>query len=326
MPSSARTDLFAGVDEVPGAAKNDTVIRVDGMQRSFGGLTAVDVAHLEFQRGAITGLIGPNGAGKTTFFNLITGFDRPDSGTWSLNGQPLGRLVPHQVARKGIVRTFQLTKALAKLTVLDNVRLGARAQRGEHMGPALVPWLWRRQEAEITERAHAMLERFSLDAKADDYAGSLSGGQRKLLEMARALMTDPEVVMLDEPMAGVNPALTQSLLGHIKGLRDEGMSVVFVEHDMDVIRDVSDWVVVMAGGKVIAESRPEHLADNKAVVEAYLGGHHDQVLEFDDDGNPVGQTAVLAEQVETALEEAIETGDNLSKPVVSDAVPPKERS
>ncbi|MDL9938171.1 ABC transporter ATP-binding protein [Gordonia sp. ABSL1-1] len=314
MPNdvSAPVDLFDGIIAAPGSAKHDAVITVDGIQRTFGGLTAVDVDHVEFQRGAITGLIGPNGAGKTTFFNLITGFDRPDHGSWTFDGDEMGRRYPHQVARRGIVRTFQLTKALSKLSVLDNVRLGATGQRGEHMGAGLLPWIWRRQEAEVTERAYAVLERFKLADKADDYAGSLSGGQRKLLEMARALMTDPTVIMLDEPMAGVNPALTQSLLGHIKSLRDDGMTVIFVEHDMDVIRDVSDWVVVMAGGRVIAESRPEHLADNEAVVEAYLGGHHDQALEFDDDGNPVGATAVLAERVEAAIEETIEAGGDLS--------------
>lgn len=312
--AAERAELFAGVTAEPGSAKPDPIISLDNITRKFGGLTAVDVKHLEIQRGCITGLIGPNGAGKTTFFNLITGFDKPDTGSWSLNGNNMGRVVPHRVARNGMVRTFQLTKALSKLSVLDNVRLGARHQSGEHMLKALAPWTWRKQEAETTERAYELLKRFKLDAKADDYAGSLSGGQRKLLEMARALMTNPEVVMLDEPMAGVNPALTQSLLEHIKALRDEGMTVVFVEHDMDVIRDISDWVVVMAQGKVIAESLPGRLGDNPAVVDAYLGGHHDQALEFDEDGNPVGETAVLAEKVEAAIEETLQAGGNLSQP------------
>ncbi|WP_210994079.1 ABC transporter ATP-binding protein [Gordonia paraffinivorans] len=315
LTAPERSGLFAGVDAVPGSAKPDPIIVVDDVSRSFGGIKAVQVDHLEIQRGAITGLIGPNGAGKTTFFNLITGFDRPDTGTWSLNGESLGRMAPHQVARRGMVRTFQLTKALSKMTVLDNVKLGATGQRGEHFLSALMPWTWRRQEAEITERAHELLRRFRLDAKADDFAGSLSGGQRKLLEMARALMTDPEIVMLDEPMAGVNPALTQSLLEHIKALRDEGVTVVFVEHDMDVIRDISDWVVVMAQGQIIAESLPENLGDNEAVVDAYLGGHHDMALEFDDQGLPVGDTAVLAEKVEAAIEQTLEEGGDLSEPV-----------
>lgn len=322
LSAPERSRLFAEVSPEPGSAKPDPIIMVDNISRTFGGIKAVQVDHLEVQRGAITGLIGPNGAGKTTFFNLITGFDKPDSGTWSLNGESLGRMVPHQVARRGMVRTFQLTKALSKMSVLDNVKLGATGQRGEHFLAALAPWTWRKQEAEITERAHELLRRFKLDAKADDFAGSLSGGQRKLLEMARALMTDPEIVMLDEPMAGVNPALTQSLLEHIKSLRDEGVTVVFVEHDMDVIRDISDWVVVMAQGQIIAESLPDRLGDNDAVVDAYLGGHHDQALEFDDQGQPVGATAVLAEQVGAAIEATLEEGGDLSEPVELPPVDP----
>ncbi|UXA20362.1 ABC transporter ATP-binding protein [Mycobacterium sp. SMC-4] len=304
---------FADVSAEPGSAKPDPIILVDNITRSFGGLRAVDVAHLEVQRGAITGLIGPNGAGKTTFFNLLTGFDRADTGTWSLDGVSLSRMHPHQVARRGVVRTFQLTRALAKMSVLDNVRLGATHQTGERILNSLFHFRWRKQEAQITERAHEMLVRFKLDAKANDMAGSLSGGQRKLLEMARALMTEPKVVMLDEPMAGVNPALTENLLVHISSLRDEGMTVVFVEHDMDVIRDISDWVVVMAQGAVIAESLPEALADNNAVVDAYLGSHHDQALEFDDAGNPVGATAELAEEIEQAVVDTIESGGDLSE-------------
>ena len=266
---------LAGVAPEPGVAKPDPVMVVDGVVRTFGGLRAVDVEHLEFQRGAITGLIGPNGAGKTTLFNLLTGFDRPNAGSWTFDGTSLSGMAPHRVARRGVVRTFQLTKALAMLSVLDNMRLGAPGQVGESFFGALVR-PWGRQEKEVTEKARSLLRRFKLDAKADDMAGSLSGGQRKLLEMARALMMDPIVVMLDEPMAGVNPALTQSLLGHVRGLRDDGMTVVFVEHDMDVIRDISDWVVVMAQGSVIAEGPPEALSSNKAVVDAYLGAHHDR--------------------------------------------------
>jgi neutral amino acid transport system ATP-binding protein len=298
LAAETRRALFADVARVPGSAKPDPAVVAHGITRTFGGLTAVDVEHVEFQRGCITGLIGPNGAGKTTLFNLLTGFDQPNTGTWSLDGVSLGKQQPHQVARKGVVRTFQLTNALSKMTVLDNVKLGATGQSGERMLSALLPWTWRKQEREVTERAHELLARFKLDAKADDFAGSLSGGQRKLLEMARALMMNPRVVMLDEPMAGVNPALTQSLLGHVKSLRDEGMTVVFVEHDMDVIRDISDWVVVMAQGSIIAEGPPEELSSNQAVVDAYLGGHHDQALEFDDEGNPVGETAVMVKQME----------------------------
>ena len=299
------------VSALPGAAKPDPVLMIDSVTRSFGGLRAVDVEHLEFQRGWITGLIGPNGAGKTTLFNLITGFDRPNTGQWTFNGTPLSGFAAHQVARRGVVRTFQLTKALAKLTVLDNMRLAAPRQSGERFFGALLS-SWGRQERAITEKAMDLLTRFRLDAKAGDLAGCLSGGQRKLLEMARALMMDPIVVMLDEPMAGVNPALTESLLQHVKSLREDGMTVVFVEHDMDVIRDISDWVVVMAQGRVIAEGRPDTLSSNKAVVDAYLGSHHDQALEFDAEGNPVGKTAQLAAEMHSELEAAIERGKGLS--------------
>jgi len=259
----------------PGAAKPDPIVVADNITRQFGGLKAVDVEHLEVQRGVITALIGPNGAGKTTFFNLLTGFDRPDTGDWSFNGRSLRKVAPYKVARLGMVRTFQLTKVLSKLTVLENMRLGATGQRGEGFLAAPLRMMWKGQEDEITTRARALLARFKLDAKEDDFAGSLSGGQRKLLEMARALMVAPELVMLDEPMAGVNPALKQSLLGHVKSLREEGMTVLFVEHDMDMVRDISDWVVVMSQGKIIAEGPPDSIMSDQRVIDAYLGAHHD---------------------------------------------------
>ncbi len=280
IPAAA---ALRGVPEQPGSAKPDPILVADHITRSFGGLKAVDVEHLEIQRGIITGLIGPNGAGKTTFFNLMTGFDEPDTGTWTFDGKPLGRIPAHQVARRGMVRTFQLTKALSKMKVIDNMLLGASKQRGENMFRGLLKPLWAPQEAENTVRADELLGRFKLDHMREEFAGTLSGGQRKLLEMARALMTDPKLIMLDEPMAGVNPALTQSLLEHVKGLRDEGRTVVFVEHDMDVVRDISDWVVVMAEGSVIAEGPHSAIGANKQVIDAYLGSSHDKPLDFGDD-------------------------------------------
>ena len=289
-----------------GVAKPDPVIVVDGVTRTFGGLTAVSVDHLEVQRGGITGLIGPNGAGKTTLFNLLTGFDQPNTGTWSYDGRSLGKLAPYQVARLGVVRTFQLTKALSRLTVMQNMLLGAQGQRGESFLRALVPGTWRAQEKANTEKAMNLLQRFKMDAKKDDFAGTLSGGQRKLLEMARALMSDPQVVMLDEPMAGVNPALTQSLLGHVKDLREQGMTVIFVEHDMDVVRDISDWVVVMAAGRIIAEGPPESISQNQAVVDAYLGAHHDAPLTAEEEDR------VMAEAERTIAREEQTDGEVLS--------------
>lgn len=274
----AAIQALADVPHEPGAAKPDPILVVDDVSRQFGGLVAVDVEHVEIQRGAITALIGPNGAGKTTFFNLLTGFDRPNSGAWKFNGQSLSGVPAYRVARRGMVRTFQLTKALSRLTVIENMRLGATGQRGETVWRAMFPFFWRKQEQANTERAEELLARFKLDAKRDDFAGSLSGGQRKLLEMARALMVEPEMVMLDEPMAGVNPALTQSLLGHVKNLREQGMTVLFVEHDMDMVRDIADWVLVMSQGKVIAEGPPDSVMADTRVIDAYLGAHHDQTL------------------------------------------------
>lgn len=259
----------------PGVPKVDPILVADHVSRKFGGLVAVDVEHLEIPRGAITALIGPNGAGKTTLFNLLTGFDKPDTGSWSFSGENLAGIPAHKVAEMGQVRTFQLTKALGLLTVLENMKLGAKDQTGESLFQSIFPFLWKKQEAEIEERALAILERFKLLKLKDDFAASLSGGQRKLLEMARALMTNPTLVMLDEPMAGVNPALTESLLEHILDLKTQGMTVLFVEHDMHMVRHIADWVVVMAEGRIIAEGPPEDVMKDEAVVDAYLGSHQD---------------------------------------------------
>jgi branched-chain amino acid transport system ATP-binding protein len=268
------TGLHVG-DAAPGVPKVDPIIVADGVRRQFGGLTAVDVEHLEIPRGAITALIGPNGAGKTTLFNLLTGFDKPNEGSWTFDGKSLSGVPAYKVARMGQVRTFQLTKALGLLTVLDNMKLGAKEQRGERFWTSMIPAVWNKQDAEIEERAMMLLEKFKLDAKANDFAASLSGGQRKLLEMARALMSQPRLVMLDEPMAGVNPALTQSLLDHILDLKDEGMTVLFVEHDMHMVRHIADWVVVMAEGRVVAEGDPRAVMRDPAVIDAYLGAHQE---------------------------------------------------
>jgi len=274
-------------EPAPGVKKVDPILVADNVTRTFGGMTAVDVEHVEIPRGVITALIGPNGAGKTTFFNLLTGFDKPNTGTWIFDGKDLAGIPAYKVSRLGMVRTFQLTKALSLLSVLENMRLGATKQGGEHFFTALLSPLWRKREADITARAMDLLARFKLDTKAEDYAASLSGGQRKLLEMARALMTEPQLVMLDEPMAGVNPALTQSLLGHILDLKTTGMSVLFVEHDMHMVRTIADWVIVMAEGKIVAEGYPDVVMDDPAVIDAYLGAHHDTDL-----GSLTGQLEV----------------------------------
>ncbi|CAN5242381.1 ABC transporter ATP-binding protein [soil metagenome] len=306
MADSTITDAIATGPAEPGVPKTDPIVIADGVSRHFGGLMAVDVAHLEIPRGKITALIGPNGAGKTTFFNLLTGFDKPNTGTWNFKGKNLAGIPAFKVARLGMVRTFQLTKALGGMTVLENMRLGAGSQGGENIFAAIFRPMWRKREEEITARAMSLLQRFKLDAKSEDYASSLSGGQRKLLEMARALMSEPELIMLDEPMAGVNPALTQSLLEHIKGLKDGGTTVLFVEHDMHMVNEIADWVVVMAEGRIVAEGAPGVVMNDPAVIDAYLGAHHDVDL-----GTLTGQMAI-AEEMESHLvheeleEEAVE--------------------
>ena len=262
-------------DASPGCQKVDPILVADNVSRQFGGLTAVDVEHLEIPRGKITALIGPNGAGKTTLFNLLTGFDKPTTGSWTFEDKNLAGIASYKVARLGMVRTFQLTKSLSMLSVIENMRLGAQNQVGERFLAALIRPLWRAAENRITERAEELLKRFKLDEKRDDFAASLSGGQRKLLEMARALMAEPKLVMLDEPMAGVNPALTQSLLDHIKDLKSNGTTVLFVEHDMHMVRHISDWVIVMAEGRIVAEGPPAQVMKDQAVIDAYLGAHAD---------------------------------------------------
>ena len=302
---AARRALMGGVEATPGSSKPDSILVVDNIVRQFGGMTAVDVDHLEVQRGIITALIGPNGAGKTTFFNLITGFDKPTSAKtgahWSFDGAKLDKTSASSVAKAGMVRTFQLTKALSRMTVIDNMMLGAQNQSGENLFKSMFRPTWKGQERDIELKADELLDRFKLLDKKTDYAGSLSGGQRKLLEMARALMSDPKMIMLDEPMAGVNPALTQSLLGHIQSLRDEGMTVLFVEHDMHVVRHISDWVAVMAEGRLVAEGTADSVMSDTAVIDAYLGAHHDTDL---------GDDALLSDETakqmadEVAAEEA----------------------
>jgi neutral amino acid transport system ATP-binding protein len=239
----------------------------------FGGVQAVDGASFSVRPGSVTALIGPNGAGKTTAFNLITGFVRADGGTVTFDGTDVSGESPDAIARLGMVRTFQLTRVLGKMTVLENAMLAAPDQPGEHLGTAVFrPRRWRRREAEVREQALAMLREVGIEGQAEDYAATLSGGQRKLLELARALMTEPRLVLLDEPMAGVNPTLGRRLLDYLQRLREErGMTVLFVEHDMDVVMGVSDEVVVMAQGRVIAVGKPDEVRRDPRVIDAYLG-------------------------------------------------------
>ena len=264
------------------AGSSEPPLRVERLKKYYGGIAAVDGASFSVEAGSLTGLIGPNGAGKSTTFDLITGAQRPDDGTVSFRGEDITGLRPYEIARRGLVRTFQITRELPEMTVLENVMLAPKGQSGETLWRSVVPGAREgvvAEERTLRERAWETVEFFELDHLATEHAGNLSGGQRKLLEMARAMMAQPRLIMLDEPMAGVNPALTQSLLGHVKRLRSEGISVMFVEHDMDVVQDISDWVVVMAEGSVIAEGPPRSIGENPAVVDAYLGSSHAALTE-----------------------------------------------
>lgn len=254
-----------------GSSSGDPILVATDVHRSFGGLRAVSVDHLEVERGSIVALIGPNGAGKTTFFNVLTGFEKADGGTWRFEDHDLSGKPAYYIARAGMIRTFQSARVFPRLSVLDNVRLGAQNQAGERFTKALMKWSWRDQEAELAERARELVEWVGLGPKAEDFAGILSGGQRKLLELARAVMAAPRLLMLDEPMAGVNPALRQALLEKISELPGEGITVLFVEHDMDVVSAAADRVVCMAEGQIIASGTPSEVAADEHVIEAYLG-------------------------------------------------------
>jgi len=268
------TDAAATADPVRPDSGRGPILSITDLHKDFGGIKAVDGAGFDVADGSITALIGPNGAGKTTLFNLVTGFYRPDAGAVTYRGESIFGHSPNSIARQGMVRTFQITKALAAMPVIDNMLLAAPRQPGEHLSRLLInPLGSRRREKEVEESARELLETFSLETKADDYAGTLSGGQRKLLELARALMTEPQMVLLDEPMAGINPTLGKRLLEHMERLRTErGVSFLFVEHDMEVVMNHSDEVVVMALGRVIAQGAPEDIRKDEKVIDAYLGG------------------------------------------------------
>ena len=278
VAKATQASLIGNLNPVPGVKKVDPILIADGITKRYGGLQAIDVEHVEIPRNAIVALIGPNGAGKTTLFNILTGFETADSGSWSYDGKALNGKAPHLLPKLGMVRTFQLTKVLGLLTVMENMKLAALKQTGERLLASFFPFLWSRQDRALEQEATDILRRFKLLEKQADFAAGLSGGQRKLLEMARALMTHPKLIMLDEPMAGVNPALTESLLDHIKNLKQEGMTVLFVEHDVAMVREISDWVIVMAEGKVVAEGLPDQVLKDPAVIDAYLGSHQDSDL------------------------------------------------
>ena len=249
------------------------ILEVREVVRAFGGLRAVDDASFDVEAGSITALIGPNGAGKSTLFNVISGFLSAEHGRVQFEGRRIDRAQPHRIARRGLVRTFQVPRTLTRMSVLDNVLVAATRHPGERLnGLALRPGDARRRERAARDRAAGLLTLFGLDGHAGEYAGVLSGGQRKLLDFARVLMAEPRLVLLDEPMAGVNPALGRQLIENVLRLRTEtGMTFLFVEHDLDIVMEASDHVIVMNEGRVIASGGPEKVRGDQRVVDAYLG-------------------------------------------------------
>jgi neutral amino acid transport system ATP-binding protein len=248
------------------------LLLASGLCKSFGGIKAVNDAEIQVAQGSITGLIGPNGAGKTTLFNLLSNFIRPDKGRVIFDGEQIQDLQPHQIAQMGMVRTFQVARVLSRLSVLENMLLAAQKQTGENFWKVwLQPQLVLQEERELRERAMTILESVGLEKKAQDYAGALSGGQRKLLEMGRALMTNPKLILLDEPAAGVNPTLIKEICDRIVNWNREGMTFLIIEHNMDVIMSLCDRVCVLAEGTNLAAGTPKEIQSNSQVLEAYLG-------------------------------------------------------
>lgn len=250
----------------------DYLLSATGLNKNFGGIKAVSNAQIKVKQGSITGLIGPNGAGKTTLFNLLSNFIRPDRGQVIFDHQPIDHLQPHEIAQRGFIRTFQVARVLSKLTVLENMLLATPKQTGENFFQV---WLKqpqvRQEERENKQKALEILESVGLVEKAYDYAGALSGGQRKLLEMARTLMTNPKLILLDEPAAGVNPTLINQICEHIINWNRQGITFLIIEHNMDVIMSLCNHVWVLAEGTNLADGTPEEIQTNSDVLEAYLG-------------------------------------------------------
>ncbi|HHP7229326.1 MAG TPA: ABC transporter ATP-binding protein [Xenococcaceae cyanobacterium] len=248
------------------------ILQATGLAKSFGGIKAVSNAQIQVKQGSITGLIGPNGAGKTTLFNLLSNFIPADKGKVIFDEQPIQHLPCHEIAQKGCIRTFQVARVLSRLSVLENMLLAKPRQTGENFFKV---WLQqdklRQEEKANKEQAMTILASVGLAAKAHDYAGALSGGQRKLLEMARTLMSDPKLILLDEPAAGVNPTLMNQICEHIQEWNQQGISFLIIEHNMDVIMSLCDRVWVLAEGTNLAEGTPEEIQSNPQVLEAYLG-------------------------------------------------------
>lgn len=249
------------------------LLEIDNVFCAFGGVQALAGCSFTVREGSITGLIGPNGAGKSTLIGVVAGAVNPDSGRVRFRGYDTTGWPDWKIARHGLTRTFQTSSEFPRMTVLENMMVGAISQRGETWWLALAGrWTWHKQELMALKRARQLLQQFELAGFEDHYAGELSGGQKRLLELARSLMAEPKLLLLDEPMAGVNPSLVHRLADHVERLRDEGVTVLLVEHELELVERLCDPIVTMVQGAVLAEGTMEQLREHEAVVEAYLAG------------------------------------------------------
>ena len=251
-------------------------LKVTNLKKSFGGLKAVDVQSLNLNTNELTSIIGPNGAGKTTFFDLISGFQDSDEGKVYLNDKNITRSQPYSIARLGMIRTFQLTKVFDRMTVLENMMFSASTVNNDSFIRSLIRLPSQKiTEKNIKEKSFEIMKDLNIDHMANSYARELSGGQKKLLELGRSIINDPDILLLDEPLAGVNPKLAEEILQIILNLSEKGISILMVEHNIEAVMKISQRVIVLAEGMVIADDTPENVRSDEKVIEAYLGSENE---------------------------------------------------
>ena len=251
---------------------SNNLISVNNLKKSFGGLKAVDVQELSFKEGEITSIIGPNGAGKTTFFDLISGFQNADSGSIFLKDKDISNAQPYKIARMGMVRTFQLTKVFDRMTVMENLLFsGSNIKNDSFLRSFIKLNSQKLYESNLREKANEIMNDLNIGHMANSYARELSGGQKKLLELARSIINEPEILLLDEPLAGVNPKLAEDILSLITKLSDSGITIIMVEHNIEAVMKISERIVVLAEGSLIADGIPNEIRTDNNVIEAYLG-------------------------------------------------------